>query len=999
MDYRVIILALLPVFVFGQNVNLDKVNARQSLTLRGNRIDSFSIDRTFASPSNNEIATQKAVYDYISGIVSGLAYLPITGGTLTGTGGSGFVGIPAQSSAPSTPSSGFRFYADASGRLAWKGTNGFVRVFDGVANTADRVYTLPNASGTFGLLGSAQSWTGINTFAPTGTGGAGFMYSSTTQPFHGPPNMTTAQMNALTGMLAGDQVFNITENQFFYYTGSAWVYQPRAVNTFADNQVLFGSGKNIQGDNSLLTYPGNNFGLPILAVAGTSTTQAAVGQTAWGLRLTTSLVGAAGATNPIAYGLDIDPTISGTITGAAGIVIRAKSNYAAFGSAALVIGASNSNGIYISGTSSRGLIELNPSNSSTPSIYNISSGSSFNNFVSVRSTTTVGDKHGITLSAVPSGQAHSTVGIQIGAELGVNNAGNSFDNLIINSVSANSATERFRIMGQTGFFGFGTNAPTSFAHFAPPASNVTGDLSGAGYGLRLVAATYTNTTTAAAGTVANAAAASFESPTIASANTGVTYSNFSTVAIYKPIAGGNSTITRNYGMTIYGDNNSILAQSTTTLNQRTYIGPDYIGISRLSDGGFAMSISRLGSSSGGDLHISARDNINIAIDTRAILGVGTAGVVVEINSAVNALQTGLGVHSIFDVNSSVKMARPFPRMTGSQISNNGTWGGLNTISISNAGSGYTPGTYNGVSVVSSTGNGSGATVNVTVGGGGTITTIVVATIGARYDINDVLTVSAASIGGTGSGFSFFSTLLSPQAQGGFVVNTSTNKLLQYNANFGLDGIVTERMPNAFTNTNTFLKQIGIGTASPHASALVDMVSTIGGLLIPRGTDANISAVASPPVMWMMASTTSERINVKRTDGFYQIAYTQDIRRDSTYKTVNANLDLSALTTTFKNRFHTVRIKTILTAAASGNNTITMPVPSADLLGINFKVSVEDTSGDGDISVISFGTDGADGYLYNGDGTFSSSLNAFPGLGIYMSVAWCEAKSAYRWELQ
>lgn len=70
------------------------------------------------------------------------------GDTLTGTGGNGFVGYIPQSSDPSTPGSGFRFFADSLGRLAWKGTNGFRRVFDGLANTADRVYTLPDKSMT-----------------------------------------------------------------------------------------------------------------------------------------------------------------------------------------------------------------------------------------------------------------------------------------------------------------------------------------------------------------------------------------------------------------------------------------------------------------------------------------------------------------------------------------------------------------------------------------------------------------------------------------------------------------------------------------------------------------------------------------------------------------------------------------------------------------------------------------------------------------------------------
>jgi len=74
-----------------------------------------------------------------------------SGDTLTGTAGSGFYGAISQSSAPPTPSDGFRLFADSSGRMAWKGTNGFLRIFDGVANTVDRTYILPDSSGTVAL--------------------------------------------------------------------------------------------------------------------------------------------------------------------------------------------------------------------------------------------------------------------------------------------------------------------------------------------------------------------------------------------------------------------------------------------------------------------------------------------------------------------------------------------------------------------------------------------------------------------------------------------------------------------------------------------------------------------------------------------------------------------------------------------------------------------------------------------------------------------------------
>jgi hypothetical protein len=75
-----------------------------------------------------------------------------------------FLNYSAQSSNPPTPTSGFNLFANSSGLFSWKGTNGFVRTFDGTANTADRMYTLPNNNGTIALLESTQTFSGVNTF-------------------------------------------------------------------------------------------------------------------------------------------------------------------------------------------------------------------------------------------------------------------------------------------------------------------------------------------------------------------------------------------------------------------------------------------------------------------------------------------------------------------------------------------------------------------------------------------------------------------------------------------------------------------------------------------------------------------------------------------------------------------------------------------------------------------------------------------------------------------
>lgn len=83
---------------------------------------------------------------------------------ITGVAGGGYIEYPSQSSAPSAPVGGFRQYADSSGRFSWiRASDGFIRSFDATL-TADRVYTLPNASMTFARIDSAQTFTGIQTF-------------------------------------------------------------------------------------------------------------------------------------------------------------------------------------------------------------------------------------------------------------------------------------------------------------------------------------------------------------------------------------------------------------------------------------------------------------------------------------------------------------------------------------------------------------------------------------------------------------------------------------------------------------------------------------------------------------------------------------------------------------------------------------------------------------------------------------------------------------------
>ena len=77
--------------------------------------------------------------------------------TVSGTAGAGFAEFGAQSSNPSSPSGGFRLFADSAGKLSWRrASDGFIRSFDATL-TADRTYTLPDRSATVATTTGSSS--------------------------------------------------------------------------------------------------------------------------------------------------------------------------------------------------------------------------------------------------------------------------------------------------------------------------------------------------------------------------------------------------------------------------------------------------------------------------------------------------------------------------------------------------------------------------------------------------------------------------------------------------------------------------------------------------------------------------------------------------------------------------------------------------------------------------------------------------------------------------
>lgn len=100
----------------------------------------FSLDVTYADAR------------YVTTTSGDAKYFNKNGDTLLATDGTGYYGMKLQGTRPATPPTGTLYMYYTSNGLSWLTPNGYQRSFLGTGLTADRVYTLPDNTGTLALL-------------------------------------------------------------------------------------------------------------------------------------------------------------------------------------------------------------------------------------------------------------------------------------------------------------------------------------------------------------------------------------------------------------------------------------------------------------------------------------------------------------------------------------------------------------------------------------------------------------------------------------------------------------------------------------------------------------------------------------------------------------------------------------------------------------------------------------------------------------------------------
>lgn len=127
--------------------------ANQTVTIGGAKLILSTVPDGSA---DTYILTHNISTNTVGKVLASSVYFPLSGGSITGTGGLGYIGLIPQSSPPSTPVSGVRLYARSTGGFSWIGTNGFTRTLLGTNLTADHAWQFQNKDYTIADSADAQ---------------------------------------------------------------------------------------------------------------------------------------------------------------------------------------------------------------------------------------------------------------------------------------------------------------------------------------------------------------------------------------------------------------------------------------------------------------------------------------------------------------------------------------------------------------------------------------------------------------------------------------------------------------------------------------------------------------------------------------------------------------------------------------------------------------------------------------------------------------------------
>jgi len=204
-------------------------------------------------------ATLHAVGDSIAAALGYVAanYFPLQGGTLTGTGGNGFVGFPVQSSTPATPSTGFSLYAGSTGNnISWMQPDGFFRRLVSPVTGTPRQYQFMARSYTLGdsadiannVTSIAANYiatsNGTNLVARNLFDNNTYVGILNSKPWQFGQWTTAGRPSGTTGYTG----FNTTLNYQEFYDGSTWF--PTAFWAKSGTTLSWGSGSVLVGATS-----------------------------------------------------------------------------------------------------------------------------------------------------------------------------------------------------------------------------------------------------------------------------------------------------------------------------------------------------------------------------------------------------------------------------------------------------------------------------------------------------------------------------------------------------------------------------------------------------------------------------------------------------------------------------------------------------------------------------------------------------------------------------